>query len=109
MAAQRRAVIRSNGRSQEPDAARFKALSDPHRLRLLATLAGAGESVCVCDLNECVPLLQPTVSHHLRVLKRAGLVDRKRRGTRIYYCLNADALTRLRKALDAITPRRFSK
>ena len=109
MAAKPRTAARPSGRSPQQDAALFKALSDPHRLRLLARLAAAAKSVCVCDLNECVPLLQPTVSHHLRQLKGAGLVDRERRGTRVYYCVNAEALTQLRRALDGITPRRSSK
>lgn len=67
-------------------AAMFKAVSDPVRLRLLSLIAShAGGEVCVCDLTEAFDLTQPTVSHHLKVLRSAGLIDRQRRGTWVYY------------------------
>lgn len=64
----------------------FKALADPVRLRLLGmiTNAGGGE-VCVCDLTVGFQLTGPTISHHLKVLRQAGLIDGDRRGTWIYY------------------------
>jgi ArsR family transcriptional regulator len=71
----------------------FKALADEHRLRILATISRAGE-VCVCDLTDALPLLQPTVSHHLKVLRDAGLVVAERRGTWVYYRLHPQAETR---------------
>lgn len=85
---------------QSGDAALFKALADPHRLRILAQLADADDHVCVCDFTDCLPLNQPTVSHHLRILREAGLVTSERRGTWVYYRLAADAHTRLKGALD---------
>src|SRR2546421_12934710 len=67
-------------------AARFKALSDPTRVAIVNRLAAADE-VCVCDLNAAFELSQPTISHHLRILREAGLVDSSRRGTWAYYRL----------------------
>jgi ArsR family transcriptional regulator len=76
----------------ESEAALFKAIADPYRLRMLATLARASEEVCVCDFTDALPLNQPTVSHHLRILREAGLVTCERRGTWVYYQLAHDAL-----------------
>ncbi|GAA2814045.1 ArsR/SmtB family transcription factor [Kribbella solani] len=66
-------------------AAVFKALSDPIRLRLMSIIASAGEQVCVCDITPHFEVSGPTISHHLRVLREAGLVDCERRGTWVYY------------------------
>ncbi|MDT9593123.1 metalloregulator ArsR/SmtB family transcription factor [Nocardioides zeae] len=68
----------------------FKALSDPVRLRLYSRIAGASEAVCVCDIDD-VGVSQPTVSHHLRKLREAGLIDCERRGTWVYYWPVANA------------------
>lgn len=62
----------------------LKALADPIRLRLYSRIAGAGGEVCVCDIQD-VGVSQPTVSHHLRKLREAGLIDCERRGTWVYY------------------------
>ncbi|HEV8019948.1 MAG TPA: metalloregulator ArsR/SmtB family transcription factor [Candidatus Lustribacter sp.] len=82
----------------------MKALGDPHRLTILATLARASDEVCVCDFTSGLPLNQPTVSHHLKTLRDAGLVTSERRGTWVYYRLAADARRRLEDALDSILP-----
>ena len=74
----------------------FKALSDPARVRIVNMLATAGEGVCVCDLTPQLGLSQPTVSHHLRKLAEAGLLDREQRGTWAFYSLNEAALDQLR-------------
>jgi ArsR family transcriptional regulator len=66
-------------------AAVFKALADPIRLRLMSIIASAGDEVCVCDLTGQFEVSGPTISHHLRVLREAGLVDCERRGTWVYY------------------------
>lgn len=64
----------------------FKALGDPVRLRLLSMIASrAGGEVCVCDLTPAFELSQPTISHHLKLLRQAGLIDCERRGTWVYY------------------------
>jgi ArsR family transcriptional regulator len=79
-------------------AARFKALADPTRVSIVNRLSGA-EEVCVCDLTAAFGLSQPTISHHLRILRDAGLVDSSRRGTWAYYRLVPEAIAALRGAL----------
>src|SRR5215469_12821547 len=71
----------------------LKALAEPVRLRLMSLIAshGGGEA-CVCDLNDAFELSQPTISHHLKVLHDAGLLDRDRRGVWVYYRVRAEAL-----------------
>lgn len=74
----------------------FKALGDPARLRLLSMIASrAGGEVCVCDLTPAFDLSQPTISHHLKLLKQAGLIDSERRGTWVYYRLLPEMTDRL--------------
>jgi ArsR family transcriptional regulator, arsenate/arsenite/antimonite-responsive transcriptional repressor len=79
-------------------AARFRALADPTRVAIVNRLAGA-EEVCVCDLTEAFELSQPTISHHLRILREAGLVEASRRGTWAYYRLVPETVDALRTAL----------
>ncbi|MGC4939243.1 ArsR/SmtB family transcription factor [Kribbella sp. DT2] len=74
-------------------AAVFKALSDPIRLRLMSIIASAGKEVCVCDITGYFDVSAPTISHHLRVLREAGLVDCERRGTWVYYWPLPERLT----------------
>ncbi|WP_370321173.1 ArsR/SmtB family transcription factor [Actinoplanes sp. ATCC 53533] len=79
----------------------FKALGDPVRLRLLSMIASAGGGeVCVCDLTGSFKLTGPTISHHLKVLREAGLVDSDRRGTWVYYRLVPAAVALLGGLLD---------
>ena len=78
----------------------FKALADPTRVALVNRLAGAGE-VCVCELVADFELSQPTVSHHLKILREAGLVESRRRGTWAYYRLVPEAVEGLARALAA--------
>jgi ArsR family transcriptional regulator, arsenate/arsenite/antimonite-responsive transcriptional repressor len=71
----------------------LKALADPVRLRLMSLVAShQGGEACVCDLNEAFDLSQPTISHHLKVLHGAGLVDRDKRGVWVYYQARPQAL-----------------
>lgn len=81
-------------------ARRFKALGDPVRLRLLSLIASSGREVCVCDLTVAFDLTQPTISHHLKVLREAGLVGSERRGTWVYYWARPDELRQLSVLLD---------
>jgi ArsR family transcriptional regulator, arsenate/arsenite/antimonite-responsive transcriptional repressor len=81
-------------------AARFKALGDPARIAIVNRLAGAGE-VCVCAFVDDLGLSQPTVSHHLRILREAGLVEASRRGTWAYYRLVPDSVEALSRTLAA--------
>ena len=74
----------------------LKALADPVRLRLMSmVLSHAGGEACVCDLTPAFDLSQPTISHHLKVLHEAGLLDRSKRGVWVYYRVNQSALTDL--------------
>ncbi|WP_327151198.1 ArsR/SmtB family transcription factor [Nocardia sp. NBC_01329] len=78
----------------------FKALSDPIRLRLLSSIASrAGLEACVCDLSEGIDLTQPTISHHLKVLRGAGLLTSERRASWVYYRVVPEALQRLSEVL----------
>lgn len=96
MAMRRGCVSEAVDASDRSEAASlFKALGDPHRLTILAMLAREADEVCVCDFTSALPLNQPTVSHHLRVLREAGLVTSERRGTWVYYRLSPDALARI--------------
>jgi ArsR family transcriptional regulator len=85
----------------------FKALGDPVRLRLLSLIAArAGNEVCVCDLTDAFDVKGPTISHHLKVLREAGLIDCERRGTWVYYWIIPAALAPLSQLLDtsALSP-----
>ncbi len=90
--------------ARDADAALFKALADPHRLTILATLARTDDEVCVCDFTGALPLNQPTVSHHLKILRDADLVTCERRGTWVYYRLAPGVRDRLDAALHSIIP-----
>jgi ArsR family transcriptional regulator len=78
----------------------FKALADPHRVKIVNLLATSPDPVCVCEFTGPLQLSQPTVSHHLKKLVQAGLLDREQRGTWAYYSLRPDALGGLAAALD---------
>ena len=80
-------------------ASTFKALADPTRVSIVNQLA-CGDEGCVCDLTETFDLSQPTVSHHLRILRDAGLVEAERRGTWAYYRLVPEAIERLRDVFE---------
>ena len=74
----------------------LRALADPVRLRLMSLIVSReGGEACVCDLGDAFDLSQPTISHHLKVLHDAGLLDRDKRGVWVYYRARADALGRL--------------
>jgi ArsR family transcriptional regulator, arsenate/arsenite/antimonite-responsive transcriptional repressor len=74
----------------------LKALADPVRLRLMSLIAShEGGEACVCDLNDAFDLSQPTISHHLKLLHDAGLLDRDKRGVWVYYRARTEALTSL--------------
>jgi ArsR family transcriptional regulator, arsenate/arsenite/antimonite-responsive transcriptional repressor len=71
----------------------LKALADPVRLRLMSmVLSHEGGEACVCDLNDAFDLSQPTISHHLKVLHDAGLLDREKRGVWVYYQAKPEAM-----------------
>jgi ArsR family transcriptional regulator, arsenate/arsenite/antimonite-responsive transcriptional repressor len=78
----------------------LKALSDPVRLRLLSVVAShTGGEACVCDISVGIDVTQPTISHHLKVLRTAGLLDSERRGSWVYYRVRPEALQKLSHVL----------
>jgi len=81
----------------------FKALGDPVRLRLMSMIASTAEA-CVCDLSGAFDVSGPTISHHLKVLREAGLVDSERRGTWVYYRVRPEALRQLGALLQVAAP-----
>ena len=78
----------------------FKALGDPARVRIVNALATAGGAVCACDFNDALGLSQPTVSHHLKRLTEAGLLEREQRGKWAYFSLRRDAVEKLAAVAD---------
>lgn len=82
-------------------ASMFKALGDPVRLRLLSLIAShPGGQACVCEISETFDVSQPTISHHLKLLRSAGLLDCERRGTWVYYWVIPAALQQLSSVLN---------
>jgi len=82
----------------------LRALADPVRLELLALVAARPEPLCVCDIVAQFDLAQATISHHLKVLREAGLLRVTRRGTWSYYALEPRGSRRVRSVLDAVLP-----
>jgi ArsR family transcriptional regulator len=78
----------------------FRALGDPTRVRILNLIARSGGEVCACDLNEPVGLAQPTVSHHLKKLVDAGLLEREQRGRWAFFSLKREAVEKLAAVAD---------
>ncbi|HET7043406.1 MAG TPA: metalloregulator ArsR/SmtB family transcription factor [Gaiellaceae bacterium] len=81
-------------------AAIFRALGDPHRVRIVNLIATRGEPVCACELYEPLGLAQPTVSHHLKKLTAAGLLVREQRGRWAYFSIERDAVEKLAAVAD---------
>jgi ArsR family transcriptional regulator len=90
-------------RSVDPDIRLLAALADPTRLAIVRQLAGSSE-VCACDFTSCCDVRQPTVSHHLRVLREAGIVSSERKGTMIYYRLDPTAAGKLARIAGGLVP-----
>ena len=78
----------------------FAALADPARVRIVNVLATSGEPVCACNFYEPLGLAQPTVSHHLKKLTDAGLLEREQRGKWAYFSLKRDAVEKLAAVAD---------
>jgi ArsR family transcriptional regulator len=97
------APLATTGLSDEEAAATaqlFKALADPARVRAVNLLATSNEPVCICELVEPLGVSQPTVSHHMKKLVHAGLVEREQRGKWAYFSLNRDAVEKLKAVAD---------
>jgi ArsR family transcriptional regulator, arsenate/arsenite/antimonite-responsive transcriptional repressor len=92
-------------RDAERIAPLLKALADPVRLRLMSLIAShEGGEACVCDLNDAFELSQPTISHHLKVLHEAGLLERDKRGVWVYYRASSEALGGLAALIGSTAP-----
>ena len=91
-------------RATDPDVLLLQAAADPTRLSVIRQLSAEGE-VCACNFTDCCGIGQPTVSHHLRVLRTAGWVASERRGTWIYYSLRPEAVARFRVLAGELDPR----
>ena len=97
-------------RSTDPDVRLLAAAADPTRLAILRELSTDG-TVCACDFTSCCDVAQPTVSHHLKVLREAGWIASERRGTWIWYSIRPEALERFRAIageLVSLAPSRIS-
>jgi ArsR family transcriptional regulator len=93
-------------RTTDPDVLLLQAAADATRLGILRQLSVAGP-VCACDLTGGADIRQPTVSHHLKVLREAGWISGERRGTQIWYSLRPDAVERFRRLAAMIEPGPF--
>jgi ArsR family transcriptional regulator len=87
----------------DPDALLLQGAADPTRLAILRQLAG-GDGVCACDFTACCDVAQPTVSHHLKVLRQSGWVRTERRGSFIWYWLRPEAVDRFRHISAELLP-----
>jgi ArsR family transcriptional regulator, arsenate/arsenite/antimonite-responsive transcriptional repressor len=90
-------------RQTDPDVLLLQAAADPTRLAILRQLSDAVE-VCACDFTACCGVSQPTVSHHLKVLREAGWVAGERRGTWIWYSIRPEAVRRFRELAGDLGP-----
>jgi ArsR family transcriptional regulator len=88
-------------RQTDPDIRLLQAAADPTRLAILQQLS-AGGGVCACDFTACCDVAQPTVSHHLKVLREAGWVRTERRASFVYYFLESDAVERFSKLAGSL-------
>jgi len=87
----------------DPDALLLQGAADPTRLAILRQLAG-GDEVCACDFTSCCDVAQPTVSHHLKVLREAGWVTSERRSSWVWYRLRPEAVERFRQIAGELAP-----
>jgi ArsR family transcriptional regulator, arsenate/arsenite/antimonite-responsive transcriptional repressor len=90
-------------RTGDPDVLLLQGAADPTRLAILRQLAAGGDGVCACDFTACCDVAQPTVSHHLKVLRETGWVRTERRGSFIYYFLEPSAVERFERLTGGLT------
>jgi ArsR family transcriptional regulator len=94
---------RLRGKSVKQFTSLFKGLADETRLEILGLLAAAQGELCACHIEEHIKhLSQPTISHHLKLLREEGLVTAERRGTWVYYTLDTSLLSRVKQFVEAI-------
>jgi ArsR family transcriptional regulator, arsenate/arsenite/antimonite-responsive transcriptional repressor len=94
-------MLRVMKRQTDPDVRLLQAAADPTRLAILRQLSGETE-VCACDFTACCDVSQPTVSHHLKVLREAGWIGAERRGSWVWYSLQPKAASRFRELAGAL-------
>jgi len=94
-------------RTADPDTLLLQGAADPTRLAILRQLAGVPEPVCACDFSACCEVAQPTVSHHLKVLRETGWVSSERRASFVYYTLRPEAVERFRTLAGELAPVAF--
>jgi len=87
-------MLSGMNRSGDPDVLLLQGAADPTRLAILRQLATGGDGICACDFTACCEVAQPTVSHHLKVLRETGWVRAERRGSFVYYFLQPNAVER---------------
>jgi len=90
-------------RQTDPDVRLLQAAADPTRLAILRQLSESPE-VCACDFTACCDVTQPTVSHHLKVLRESGWIEAERRGAWIWYALRPQAVARFRELAGGLGP-----
>lgn len=100
------ATLRWSMAQAEELAAKLKALAHPVRLQMVEMLSRLGGEVCVCDIEAQFDLSQPTISHHLKVLRQAMLIDCEQRGVWIYYYTRPEAIAQLRMLVGDLSDRR---
>ena len=83
-------------------ASAFKALGDQHRLTMLLLMARSGEALCACDLEEHLPLSQPTISHHLKILALVGFLDREQRGKWAHWSIRRDRFAEMGISIEEL-------
>ncbi len=96
-------ILSSMKKAIDPDVRLLQAAADPTRLAILRQLSADG-ATCACDLTDCCGVSQPTISHHLKVLREAGWVEPERRGTWIWYSIRPEAAQRFGAIAGAIGP-----
>ena len=83
-------------------ASMFKAIANPVRLQMVDLISRLGGQICVCDIENQFELSQPTISHHLKILRKAGIIDCERRGQWLFYFARQEALTILEQFLSGL-------
>ena len=100
-------TIRHMKRLVDPDALLLQGAADPTRLAILRQLAAGAalvDGICACDFTSCCDVAQPTVSHHLKVLRESGWVRSERRASNVYYWLRPEAVTRFGQLAGELAP-----
>ena len=99
-----REVGESRSVERQEIVALFKALADPTRYEIFRLIAAQPEAICVCHITDRFDVSQPTISHHLKVLREAGLITVSRRGVWAYYAADPHGLARLRSSVEDLAP-----